>query len=662
LFTGQNFAQFAMFQASSNAPAIICTFTTGNCVGAGGGNGVFTAATCDGMADTSPSWLSLGTFIATWQGAHTGLIELDIPAGSICSWTSLTNHGLWSLTDPPKNIVVVGYGATITNNSASDRWFYLGGFGEYFDNTHSARTAAASAGATCVDLLTPSQNTIFAVGTWAFMSGFDLQSGGSPTNPYYFDYVLVSGIDATHNCSGGAGGSISFSPALTNSYKTTWPLYDAGSSTQPDQGGPATLYQLHPSWNSQIEYRGVTIDTRNIAGQASITGRNITFRDVTFASTSCGVPSINLFIQYINTDMSGCAKLEVDKIIGQVVFTGSTFFRVDFTSSSTDLFTVTNSTISNGLVGTPKKAVISTSTIGNLEPGAYGFGRSNEIVCTTCTLTQITTGGVSESGTVSSGNWGLSGQSGGPYNSTMSGGTITIPNTHGAVTWAVPGTNFTWSYGSKESTFVYQVSDVTQDVTNTYVATNCVGSTTVCGSGGNLPAASGTLTIRAHPAPKFTCSGCIGNALITQYNSAPAAVPLYSYSQVVYDRTTPVSSTPGPDMWGTVSNLTFTVTGAYAGATNPYTFAPLYQFGYGIVLSGGSVTTYTPIVDLRTAGSRVITPSGVTGSGGADSGLTLPAAVSWMAGTSEPNISATTLDWAGTLTVTLTTNQGVVNP
>jgi hypothetical protein len=43
------------------------------------------------------------------------------------------------------------------------------------------------------------------------------------------------------------------------------------------------------------------------------------------------------------------------------------------------------------------------------------------------------------------------------------------------------------------------------------------------------------------------------------------------------------------------------------------------------VTNGGATESrYEPVIDLSTAGERVITPSGVTGSGGSDSGLTLP--------------------------------------
>ena len=88
----------------------------------------------------------------------------------------------------------------------------------------------------------------------------------------------------------------------------------------------------------------------------------------------------------------------------------------------------------------------------------------------------------------------------------MSNGIITIPNTNGAVRWAVPGTNLIWA-GRGENELLVHVIDVTQDATNTYVQTDCIGANTACGIAGgfpNVPLAGTALAVRAHPAPKFT--------------------------------------------------------------------------------------------------------------------------------------------------------------
>ena len=241
----------------------------------------------------------------------------------------------------------------------------------------------------------------------------------------------------------------------------------------------------------------------------------------------------------------------------------------------------------------------------------------------------------------------------------MSNGIITIPNTNGAVRWAVPGTNLIWQ-GRGESELLIHVIDVTQDATNTYVQTDCVGANTACGIAGgfpNVPLAGTALIVRAHPAPKFTCSNCSGSTDAVSLSQAPAGAPLYSYSKVTYDQSWPVSSTGSFSAWGRVKTLNFTVTGPYSGA-GALSFFPMYQFGYGTVQGDGTFFFYSPQVDLKTASTRTVTPTSVTGSGGTDANLSIPSAV-WLTGQTEPNISAN-VGWNGTITIEVITDQGVI--
>ena len=240
-----------------------------------------------------------------------------------------------------QNLLVLGYGATLSNNNSKTVWFQLGGHGQYNDKLHSARLATVAAGSSCVTLLTPSQTALYGVGNYALITGFDLQGTwqghgyGYPSNPHYFEYVLVSSINA-------ALGQICFRAPLKNTYKSTWPLYDPGGPYGVDEGGPATLYALHSTWNVQVEYRGLTIDQTQVQTYAN--ARSVTYRDVTFTGSACAVPTQNLIWQAINVSMSGCS-MEIDKLIGTVIMTGVTIYEIDFQSSSTDLFQMTGSTV-----------------------------------------------------------------------------------------------------------------------------------------------------------------------------------------------------------------------------------------------------------------------------------------------------------------------------
>jgi hypothetical protein len=317
---------------------------------------------------------------------------------------------------------------------------------------------------------------------------------------------------------------------------------------------------------------------------------------------------------------------------------------IQFQSASIDLLSMVNSTITT-LEGTPKKTTISSSTIGTLKMGAYAYGRSNEFVCTSCVITTVdTTGGVLEKGPSAAGvNIGYS----------MSGGIITVANTNGALRWAVPGTNLMWS-GARPSEKLFQVVDVTQDGTNTYVQTNWSGGFP------NVPLASGALFIQVHPAPKFTCTNCTGGADAVDLAQAPAAAPFGTYSKRTYTGNTP---SPNFSIWGQPTTITFNVTTPYTGATSTVKM----ELSSYSVKSNNSGQIYNPFINLKIAGSRVITPSGVTGQQSGDSGLALPDSVStWFADVASqavtPSISAENPGTWPTITIEINTDQGVVNP
>ena len=173
-----------------------------------------------------------------------------------------------------------GYGATLktafTNSSGAALPYgaFLGGLGQIQDGNHSARVASVAAGSNYVTLIDPSKTSLFKVGNYALMAGVDMMAYGFPSNPYYFQYVKVIAINPTT-------GVIAFDAPLTDSYKSTRPNYVSGSASSPDQGGPATFYAFDPSWDMEVEYRGLTFSMPG-AGQLYAVGRSVTFTDTTF--------------------------------------------------------------------------------------------------------------------------------------------------------------------------------------------------------------------------------------------------------------------------------------------------------------------------------------------------------------------------------------------
>jgi hypothetical protein len=590
-------------------------------------------AACNGVTNDAPAFMSFNS----WARAQTLPITLTIPSGSVCKFLSNPSNFAVGV----KNLVVSGYGARFETSLGS---FFLGGFGILQDNRTSALVATVAAGAKSVTLLTPSQSSRFRVGQYVLLTGGDLQGSGYPPNPWVFEYALVTAIDP-------GTGLITLDAPLQYSYQSTWPAYQTGNRTTNSSGGPATLYALHQSWNTVLEYRGLTISG---SGQTYTNGRSVKFTDVTFdgCRSSGGLsPTQNLRITLANVTM--LCQMEVDKLVSNFDIEGGTFDQLLFQSSSINLFTMNNAAVAT-LNGTPKKAVITNSTIGTFIAGTLGFGRTAQVSCIACSIASFKypPGGVLDSNVDSK------------Y--TMSGGIITIPNSHGPMRWAVPGANAMFArYNGNLFTqgMPFQVVDVTQDSNNTYVKTSLTAGFP------SIPRDSSTgLSIYVHPAPKFTCASCTGSDDAIDLSQASSSAPIYSYSKRTYTGNNLPFYT-GQDLpiahtWGTIVSIKINVTTPYKGTLSALTMNALGPYGAGAIAPDGSDTRYNPVINLKEAGQRVISPSSQTGARSGDS-ILVPGPL-WFGNGVTPTIAA---DISGespsvwpTVTVEVTTDQGVVNP
>jgi hypothetical protein len=599
-------------------------------------------AVCNGVIDDSPAFAAFNS----WAQDQTLLVQLTIPAGKTCSFLGGAGESGRHWVRGIKKLVVLGYGATITTQNRNVLEFTLGGQGQYNDNAHSTRLFTVAAGASSVKV-NPSSTTqpggcstvaactaLFTVGRYALITGYDLQGMwkapyGYPSNPHFFEYVKITGKDP-------ATGTITFEAPLVHSYKSTWPNYNTGNQYEVDSGGPATLYALPANWDTEVEYRGLTISQEQF--QTYAPGKSITYRDVTFTGQACGIPTNNLIWQAINTDMSTCI-MEVDKLIGTIAFDNVAIYDINFQSSSTNLVSIKNSNIRHALQGTPKRAVISDSQIALFKPGAFAYGRSDEVICSNCVISQLQPAGVSA-----------------PVYP-ISAGVITIPNTEGAVPWAVPGTNLMWR-GDMGSQTGFQVVDITQDDTNTYVRTNLEGGIPVTDAA--------THRVRVHPAPKFTCTNCTGNPDVVDLSQAPAGAPLYSYSKRTYTGSLN-GAAPVFEMWGKVSSIKYNVITPYTGVRATLGMNVISQFNrYRTIKANGAMFDYGPSINLKIAGERVVTPSGVTGAKPGDGGLSVPEAV-WFTGRQDQgpamwaDVGSESSSVWPTISIEIMTDQGIMD-
>lgn len=662
--------------ANAGNPTSISAVATGGTCGVGGSTcvrltvgsttGFVTGTTAD-IAGTIGTPLAIGTqTITVVDGTHIDLPNATFVANTLDSLPRV--YGQKSVS----NLIVRGNGATIKNTTSGT--IQTGPGGMIQDNRHYGKVATVSAGASSVTLSDLTKIRLFTVGSYALMTGFDLQGVwqspfGFPPNLHFFEFVLISGVNP-------ATGVITFSAPLVNGYKSTWPEYNSGSLFETYPGGPATLYYLGPGFSTTVEYQNLTFDQVN--QQSASAGKSITWRGVTMTGANCAPPTQNITWQFISSFGVNCS-FEADKMVHSVTVTDSTIKTFKFQSSSINTLTMSGSSITNDLTGTPKTATITNSTLATFHPGAYAYGNSTgAITCTNCVITNLQTGGYVNAGTNSavgfnnvtsmsggiiqypngvnitnvadngSGNprltvssttgfttgqlvnvgsvTGSTGVNGGNASITVVDGTHfdLLSNTLGgsytgggvvgnyAPGWAVPGAYLYWS-GSNGVGGLFKIIDVTQDVTNTYVQTDQAGGFP------SIPSTGNKLSIITLGTPSMTCTGCSGSPEALDLAAAPAAgLPIYSYaSRQITGASGASAILPRIQMYGNMTAIHFNVTNAYSGA-GVLTFK-LSQFdNWQILNSANAEVSWNsaggggPQVNAKSVGDRQITLSGVT--------------------------------------------------
>lgn len=698
-------ANFVSLQTYGPPAFIGCNIVTGVATGAPGPCASPTA-TCNGVAADDTAFVSFNTWARANQGSN--LVFLTIPNGANCITSTFAAQRPFLGI---KNLLVSAYGASWTLPNPNEGLCF-GGTGMPQNDTTYANFVTSAPGASSVTLITAGQSSRFTVGQWVSVTGGDLQGFGYPPAPFQFEFAKVTAINA-------GTGVISFQSPLAKGYKSTWPNFYPGDGGHAYSGGPGTLYALPSDWDTTVEIQGLTLNNQG-NHQTCTNARSMTLRDVTCLDIGCIIPSQNLSWTAINYQAPN-QEMEVDKIISSMSISSSTVGKIDIQSSSVGLFTLDNSSVPSGIVGATEKIVITNSALGDFQAGAIAYGSTKEVSCTNCTISgTMIAKGVTDPG---EGGGGVN------FSYTMASGVIVVPRTvsitnatnngaglirltvdstaawttgmiatvfnmnsgtteatgtwlltvidgthldlqgstfvhaytsggqigTGRVPWAVPGANLFWA-GAYRDELAFHIVDVTGDAVNTYVQTSMAGGFPT------IPTGGGALKLAVHPAPKFTCSGCSGSAAANDYALAPAGAPINSYTQRVYVGTP--AGQDAHDLWGQAVSVSWNVTKAYTAAINPLQALPAEE----VVLPDGSGPFYAPIINLRSVGQRLITPSGVTcpiGTCTGDANLALPDPATWFANKMTMQFNASVAGdpsptWPS-ITMTIQTDQGVVN-
>jgi hypothetical protein len=615
-----SFLDFAIntYQPANPGKTICFTENAGNryFFGAGAGslfngvtNLVFTpnGATMTNALNLTAVSGSAGQPVLTFSGAipsgvTAGMLVIDDTNQAVLDGTLTVqsiNSGAHTVT---LNGNIAAPGAAGHVISFKGNGFALGTNGQTIDAAHTALTQTVAAGATSVTLVTSADTSKFTVNTWNFMAGDVIQGGGAPINQFFHEFVFITNINV-------GTGQITFQSPLKFGYKSTWP----GS-------GAAALWVMPASWNvTQVYSSGAYIGWDGPGNTLlNSNGRTITYNGPVFTAFGANI-SQNQNVTFNDTVAPNIAFWEVDKLWEAATFNRGTIHGFQFFSASgNDTLTLNNVNVTQAVIGSPGVFNINNSTLSGIKPGATSNGITSAINCTNSNLGAA--GIFDYAGIIDTAITAANGVT------ITTGGLMTIPLAiENPVTWAVPGADMFLSNSASGYVVPFSVTDVTGDGTNTYVQTTLSGYAA-------LPAA--VTGVRAAVAKTINFSGCTGSTSVLDWSQVGAqnARPA-TYSNRIYTCTNGIAaqqaahpgvpvidlnSTPTTDplMTRALSSLIVAVSQADTGAAVGLHIGG--PFDNGQVFNGSLVgSTWAPVVDLKTTGTRTYTGSTNTWSGSA---------------------------------------------
>jgi hypothetical protein len=414
-------------------------------------------ATCNGVASDD-------TALASWAAYGVGLgaaqAKLYIPPGSKCVFSSgflACDNSTGTSASGIQNAIVWGYGATATN-------LRNGCYTFYDDNQHSARVATVNSGATAVTLVNSGDASKFAVGNWIAIAGLSLQIGSFPLNFQLIEYKRINGI---------VGSVVSLSTPLTFTYLSTWPVI-APNDTSQDYGGPATIYLMVPSFDTNLTVFGLSSTTPG--NEVTMNGRTVIVYDANYVGCS---PSAGSSIWLFNVN---CAGTEIDKDIENLYLVRSAAHN-NWTMQSASVINFWCQQCTGNFSGTVQNTYISGGS-GNVSIGPSGYGVAQSLTV---------------NGSVVPAAVNVAFGPGVPTTDfSFSSGVLSIANNsaniYKAYAWGIPGHSYYFgdTDGSNNSSpqTHFTISAVTQDATNSYFTLSscswgsCAGSlpTPTCGA------------------------------------------------------------------------------------------------------------------------------------------------------------------------------------
>jgi hypothetical protein len=216
----------------------------------------------------------------------------------------------------------------------------------YTAGPYQSRIDSAPAGQTYVQLLTPSDVSIFTVGKRVEIAGFETQKSGQPINPQYYEYPIITAIDS--NPVSPTYGKISLNQPLKWRYNKDWPDFTPGVVPS----GQPYIYLTTDNqvsgvnggtWDCVQVYNGIGLENWDALGAAfmQFSGYDVTIIGG-YATRGCPICSCCYNYVVDGTDLSTCNNSEFDKQVVNATWRNLTSTGFTCQSPSPDVLTLDN--------------------------------------------------------------------------------------------------------------------------------------------------------------------------------------------------------------------------------------------------------------------------------------------------------------------------------
>lgn len=520
------------------------------------------------------------------------VVKLTIPAGSFGAYASGN-----AIADGGSGKVVV-VGAGVANTFVQ--------VGNIFPTNYSGtpgvsrtgdvpwpRFETALAGASSITLSDLADVDEFDVGMWVELVCLDMQAFGYPLNNYFFEFRQITAIDTDT-------GEITFDDVLHHDYKDTYPFWYGGSTSFADQGGTPTIFPMGVRWDFDVTMKGVTISNA-VDDQMFGNCRRCLLMDCDFP----GAPlDPSQAISWIHRRVSNTGKfIEVDKSVTWLEYTDCTTGKIQFQSAgSIEDVLIQGCNVTHIEGGGTRTIIRDTDITVNLILGCTSYGVSQSCEIEDCFVEDM-------SSTVGGNREAFPGATAITSINTSGVGVMTITNAGMGGgdnrLMYIPGCKYFFAGGTGGNSTPpgFEILDMTQDATNTYLHTSLSGTYPAItdGTAGTIiPNTMADLTV-------INCTGCHQIESLSRSPANASWGTYYDSGVLTNDFLTTTYSFP---IHGTFVSATFEVTKAYTGTKSNLRLAIHGLFGgfyYPDHMTAAPDTRANPSALLTAVGTVVVT-------------------------------------------------------